>query len=250
MKRILLMVCRNIFIVPWLYLKLCWYASHTNSISVEKKMALLKTIVGYANRGGNVEIKAYGVENIPSEGSFMFFPNHQGLYDVLAILDVCPKPFSVVAKKEIANIQFLKQVFACMKIGFLRTVFKVMGAYVIDREDVRQSMKVIQSVSEDVKNGKSFLIFPEGTRSRNGNEIGEFKGGSFKSATKAKCPIVPVAIIDSYKAFDTKSIEKVTVQVHYLEPLYYDDYKMLKTNEIAEIVSKKIKKTIDNYTKC
>ena len=101
-----------------------------------------------------------------------------------------------------------------------------------------------------MKNGKSFLIFPEGTKSRNGNEIGEFKGGSFKSATKAKCPIVPVAIIDSYKAFDTKSIEKVTVQVHYLEPLYYDDYKMLKTHEIAEIVSKKIEKTIDNYTKC
>ena len=168
----------------------------------------------------------------------MFFPNHQGLYDVLAMIETSPRFFSIVAKIEL------------MKIGFLRTVFKVMGAYAIDREDVRQSMKVIQSVSEDVKNGKSFLIFPEGTRSRNGNEIGEFKGGSFKSATKAKCPIVPVAIIDSYKAFDTKSIEKVTVQVHYLEPLYYDDYKMLKTNEIAEIVSKKIKKTIDNYTKC
>ena len=168
----------------------------------------------------------------------MFFPNHQGLYDVLAMIDTSPIFFSVVVKKEL------------MKIGFLRTVFKIMGAYAIDREDVRQSMKVIQSVSEDVKNGKSFLIFPEGTRSRNGNEIGEFKGGSFKSATKAKCPIVPVAIIDSYKAFDTKSIEKVTVQVHYLEPLYYDDYKMLKTHEIAEIVSKKIEKTIDNYTKC
>ena len=154
MKRILLMVCRNIFIVPWLYLKLCWYASHTNSIPVEKKMALLKTIVGYANRGGNVEIKAYGVENIPSEGSFMFFPNHQGLYDVLAMIETSPIFFSVVVKKEL------------MKIGFLRTVFKIMGAYAIDREDVRQSMKVIQSVSEDVKNGKSFLIFPEGTRSR------------------------------------------------------------------------------------
>ena len=125
MKRILLMVCRNIFIVPWLYLKLCWYASHTNSIPVEKKMALLKTIVGYANRGGNVEIKAYGVENIPSEGSFMFFPNHQGLYDVLAMIETSPIFFSVVVKKEL------------MKIGFLRTVFKIMGAYAIDREDVR-----------------------------------------------------------------------------------------------------------------
>ena len=238
MKRILLMICRNIFIVPWLYLKLCWYASHTNSIPVEKKMALLKTIVGYANRGGNVEIKAYGVENIPSEGSFMFFPNHQGLYDVLAMIETSPRFFSIVAKIEL------------MKIGFLRTVFKVMGAYAIDREDVRQSMKVIQSVSEDVKNGKSFLIFPEGTRSRDGNELGEFKGGSFKCAMKAKCPIVPVAIIDSYKAFDTGSTEHVNVQVHYLEPITYDEYKMLKTTEVAEIVKEKIKNTIDNYATC
>ena len=233
MKRILLMVCRNIFIVPWLYLKLCWYASHTNSIPVEKKMALLKTIVGYANRGGNVEIKAYGVENIPSEGSFMFFPNHQGLYDVLAMIETSPIFFSVVVKKEL------------MKIGFLRTVFKIMGAYAIDREDVRQSMKVIQSVSEDVKNGKSFLIFPEGTRSRNGNEIGEFKGGSFKSATKAKCPIIPVALIDSFKPFDSNTISEATVQVHFLKPISYEEYQGMKTTEIAAIVQEKIQKTID-----
>ena len=235
MKRILLMVCRNIFIVPWLYLKLCWYASHTNSIPVEKKMALLKTIVGYANRGGNVEIKAYGVENIPSEGSFMFFPNHQGLYDVLAMIETSPIFFSVVVKKEL------------MKIGFLRTVFKIMGAYAIDREDVRQSMKVIQSVSEDVKNGKNFLIFPEGTRSRNGNEIGEFKGGSFKSATKAKCPIVPVALIDTYKAFDTGSAEPLTVQVHFLKPMHYEEYKDMKSTEIAAEVRKRVEATIQEY---
>ena len=238
MKRILLMVCRNIFIVPWLYLKLCWYASHTNSISVEKKMALLKTIVGYANRGGNVEIKAYGVENIPSEGSFMFFPNHQGLYDVLAIIDTCPRLFSVVMKKELKDIFFLKQ------------VFQIMGAYALDREDVRQSMKVIQQVSQDVAAGRNFLIFPEGTRSRDGNELGEFKGVSFKCAMKAKCPIIPVAIIDSYKAFDTGSTENVNVQVHYLEPITYDEYKMLKTTEVAEIVKEKIKNTIDNYATC
>ena len=235
MKRILLMGCRNIFIVPWLYLKLCWYASHTNSIPVEKKMALLKTIVGYANRGGNVEIKAYGVENIPSEGSFMFFPNHQGLYDVLAMIETSPIFFSVVVKKEL------------MKIGFLRTVFKIMGAYAIDREDVRQSMKVIQSVSEDVKNGKNFLIFPEGTRSRNGNEIGEFKGGSFKSATKAKCPIVPVALIDTYKAFDTGSAEPLTVQVHFLKPMHYEEYKDMKSTEIAAEVRKRVEATIQEY---
>ena len=219
MKRILLMVCRNIFIVPWLYLKLCWYASHTNSIPVEKKMALLKTIVGYANRGGNVEIKAYGVENIPSEGSFMFFPNHQGLFDVLAIIQVCPVPFSVVAKKELTDVPFLKQVFACMK------------AFMIDREDVKQSMQVILQVIKEVKEGRNYLIFAEGTRSKDGNHPQEFKGGSFKAATKSKCPIVPVALIDTYKAFDTGSAEPLTVQVHFLKPMHYEEYKDKLTEE-------------------
>ena len=228
------MVCRNIFIVPWLYLKLCWYASHTNSIPVEKKMALLKTIVGYANRGGNVEIKAYGVENIPSEGSFMFFPNHQGLYDVLAIMEACPRPFSVVAKKEVANVPFLKQVFECMK------------AYMIDREDVRQSLQVIVNVSNDVKAGKNFLIFPEGTRSKKGNQVQEFKGGSFKAATRAKCPIVPVALVNCFVPFDSKTTEQVDVQVHFLKPLLYDEYKDMKTTEIAAIVKERIQCTINS----
>lgn len=53
--------------------------------------------------------------------------------------------------------------------------------------------------------------------------IGEFKGGSFKAATKARCPIVPVALIDSFKPFDTNTISQVTVQVHFMEPLYYEE---------------------------
>lgn len=230
------MVLRNILIVPYWYWQICYYARNTERIPDEKKAALLKKVVGYANRGGNVTIKSYGTEHIPKDESFMLFPNHQGLYDVLAIIDGCPRFFSVVMKKELTNIPFLKN------------IFRIMGAYPIDREDIRQSMKVIQQVSQDVANGKNFLIFPEGTRSKNGNQIGEFKGGSFKSAVKAKCPIVPVAIIDSYKAFDTGSVEEVVVQVHYLDPLYYDEYKMMKTTEIAKIVEERIKKTIDNYT--
>lgn len=162
----------------------------------------------------------------------MFFPNHQGLYDVLSLVDVCPKPFSVVAKKEVENVPFLKQVFKCMK------------AYMMDRNDIRQSLQVIVNVTNEVKNGRNYLIFPEGTRSKMGNEMLEFKGGSFKAATKAKCPIVPVALIDSFKPFDTNSIAPVTVQVHFLKPLYYDDYKDMKTNDIAELVRSQIQKTI------
>lgn len=232
MKRIIMMVFRNLFVVPYMWIRLCYHASHVDKYKEEQHYELLKYITHRANKGGNVTIDAYGVENIPDENGFMFFPNHQGLYDVLAILDVCPKPFSVVAKKEIANIQFLKQVFACMK------------AYMIDRDDIKQSLQVIINVTNEVKKGRNYLIFPEGTRSKNGNELLEFKGGSFKAATKAKCPIVPVALIDSFKPFDTNTTSQVTVQVHFLKPLYYEEYKDMNTKEIAALVRERIQNTI------
>ena len=123
-----------------------------------------------------------------------------------------------------------------------------MKAYMLDRDDIRQGMQVILSVANEVKNGRNYLIFPEGTRSRNGNEVQEFKGGSFKAATRAKCPIVPVALIDSFKPFDTNTISQVTVQVHFLAPILYEEYQNMKTTEIAEIVKKRIEKVIHECT--
>ena len=91
--------------------------------------------------------RSWSTENIPSQNGFMFYPNHQGLYDVLAIMEVCPVPFSVVAKKEVGNVPFLKQVFSCMK------------AFLIDREDIKQSMQVIINVTKEVKSRKKLSYF-------------------------------------------------------------------------------------------
>lgn len=237
MKRIILMVLRNLLYVPFGWFRLCYYADHVDRYTEEERYAMIKDIDRHANKGGRITIDAHGVENIPKMDGFIFYPNHQGLYDVLAILDVCPRPFSVVMKKELQNIPFLKQVFACMK------------AYAIDREDVKQSMGVIIQVTKEVKAGRNFLIFAEGTRSKKGNQLLDFKGGSFKAATKAKCPIVPVALIDSYKSFDTNSIKPLTVQVHFLEPMLYEEYKDMKTTEIAAEVKHRIENIIRKYEK-
>ena len=237
MKRILLMVFYNLPFVPWWWYQLCSYAKHTDEISEDKKYALLKKITVHANKGGRVKIDVYGKDNIPSKKGFIFFPNHQGLFDVLSIIEACDIPFSVVAKIEVKNIPFLKQVFAILKAKFM------------DRDDIRQSLKIIQSVTDEVKEGRNYLIFPEGTRSRKGNEVGEFKGGSFKSAMNAKCPIVPVAMLNAYQAFDTNSIKPVTVKVHFLDPISYEDYQGMKSKEIAELVRGKIVATIENSLK-
>lgn len=130
----------------------------------------------------------------------------------------------------------------------MKQVIRALGAYAMDRNDIKQSMKVIIAMAEDVKKGKNFLIFPEGTRSRMGNQLLEFKGGSFKSATKAKCPIVPCALIDSFKPFDEKSIRPVTVRLVYMSPIYYEEYKDMKTVEIAEEVKRRIEETISNFS--
>ena len=123
-----------------------------------------------------------------------------------------------------------------------------LGALPIDRKDPRQGMKVILQVTKEVMEGKNFIIFAEGTRSRNGNELLDFKGGSFKCAVKSKCPIVPVALVDSYKAFDTGSIAKTKVQVHFLEPIYFDEYEKMKTTEIAALVKERIEACIRQCT--
>lgn len=237
MRRIILMVLYNLPFVPYWWWQLCHFAKHTEEIPEPEKYALLKKITLHANKGGRVKIDVHGREHIPTGESFVFFPNHQGLFDVLAIIEACDQPFSVVAKKEVKDVPFLKQ------------VFRIMKAKIMDREDVRQSLQVILAVTEEVKNGRNYLIFPEGTRSKHGNQVGDFKGGSFKCAVKARAPIVPVALLNAFGPFDRNSIAPVTVQVHFLEPIFYEEYKDLKTTAIAELVRERIVKTIAEQEK-
>lgn len=231
MYRIILMVVRLWYKVPY-YMFGIWWCGKNKNISDEKAYAFVQKVTKAANKAGRVTIKSYGIENIPEEPGFVFFPNHQGLFDVLVFLESCPVPFAFVIKKEASKIILLKQ------------VIEALGSYPIDRDDIKQSMKVIQQVASDVKKGKNFLIFAEGTRSKNGNKLLEFKGGSFKSAVKAKCPIVPCALIDSYKPFDEKSVKPLTVKLVYLSPILYDEYCHMKTPEIADLVKARIEAAI------
>lgn len=236
MKRIALMVFRLLYIIPYWFPKLV-HMSKSDKYTWKEKYDFLRQITVATNRAGRVTIDVHGEENLPEKDGYILYPNHQGMFDALAIMESDPHPFSIVMKKEVKDIFFLKQVFA------------MVGAIPIDREDVRQSMQVILQVAKEVSEGRNFIIFAEGTRSRNGNELLPFKGGSFKSAMRAKAPIVPVALIDSYVPFDRNTIRKTTVQVHFLKPICYEEYKNMKSTEIAEEVRSRIEKTIKENIK-
>lgn len=232
MNRIVLMVLRNLWKVPGAYWKLCHYAKHTDKYSEQEKYGHIHYIMKTAVDSGNIDLKITGIDNIPKEDGFLMYSNHQGLFDIMALASTCEKPWAAVLKKELYNIPFMKQIVDCTK------------SYPMDREDIRQSLGVIQAVIEEVKNGRNYLIFPEGTRSKKGNNMLDFHSGSFKCAIKAKCPVVPIALVDCFKALDQKGSRPVEMQIHYLEPILYEEYKDMNTTELANLVKGRIEKKI------
>ena len=233
MNRLARMVLLNMFRVPGLYGRLCHYAKHTDAYPEKEKWDLIHKIMGYAVKAGNLDLVVTGLENFPEKDGYMLYANHQGLFDVVALAATCERPLGCVLKKELEDVPLLKQITACTK------------SFPMDREDVRQSLTVINSVIEEVKKGRNYLIFPEGTRSKQGNTMGEFHGGSFRCAVKAKCPIVPIAFVDSFKVLDQKGSKRLRVQIHYLEAIQPETFAGMTATELAALVKARIQAKLD-----
>ena len=221
MNRIVYMVLRHLPIVPYWFWKIDHMGKRPDQYPEQERYDYLRNIIKTINHNGRVTVRGYGEEQLPKENGFILFP----------------KPLGVIIKKEAANWILVKQ------------VLRLLGGIPMDRSDIRAAMEVIKEMTRQVKEGKNYVIFPEGTRSRKGNELLEFKAGTFKSAINAGCPIVPVALINSFRPFDISSIKKEQVEVHYLEPIYKEQYIGLKTREIADLVHDRIQAEIDRCIK-
>ena len=235
MNRIAYMVIKNLFHVPGWFYRVCRLGREDDTHTEQERYDFLRKVVTRVNKSGRVTIEVHGREFLAEEDRFFLLPNHKGRFDVLAIIEANPHPFGVVVKKEAAGVILVKQ------------VIRLLRGLSIDRQDTRSSLKLIGRVTEEVMGGRNYLIFPEGTRSRKGNEILDFKAGTFKSAVNAKCPIVPVALINSFKPFDVSSINREIVQVHFLEPINYNQYVGMKTVEIAHLVHDRIQEKIIEF---
>lgn len=237
MKRIVYLVLVLLYRIPGWLLKIRYYNKHLEETSFEERFDFGKSIIHKINQKSRVRIHAYGQENLPVEQGYLLAPNHQGLFDSLILFETHDKRFKAVLKKELMDVFVLKD------------VIRMIGFESIDRDNLRATMKVIRKISNEMKEGMNYVIFPEGTRCRKQNQMLEFKGGTFKTAIDAKKPIVPVALIDCYKVFDNNSIAKVDAQVHYLKPLYYEDYQDMNSTEIAHLVQERIQKCIEDNEK-
>lgn len=233
MIKFIYVILMNLFRAPYMIPKMRYQANHPEKYSEERRYALVRHAITLMKRTGHVKTKVYGEENLPKEGGYIMYPNHQGKYDALGIMISHKAPCSFVMDKVKSHMILTSEI-----------VDLVQGKR-LDRKDVRQALPVLNEVAEEVQNGRKYIIFPEGGYVfNNGNRMAAFKAGSFKCAFKSKAPIVPVALIDSYKVFNSFHLGKVTTQVHYLKPLLYEEYKGLKTVQIAKIVQERIEKVI------
>lgn len=124
-----------------------------------------------------------GLESIPTDRAVLFIGNHRSMLDVVICGSVIPVPVGFISKIELE------------KIPLLHMQMKDINCLFLDRSDDRKALKTILKAIELVKGGQSMFIFPEGTRSKEEGKFLPFHAGSFKIATKAKAPIVPVTIV-------------------------------------------------------
>lgn len=200
----------------------------------QEAYAVVRHITGLMQKAGHIRTVCYGKENLPTEGGYILYPNHQGKYDSYGIVSVHENPLSVVINREMSYFMLISEIIDILKGKRL------------DTEDPRQGLKIINQVAEEVTAGRRYIIFPEGIYTGGKHHaLWDFKPGCFKAAVKAGAPIIPVALVDSYKVFNSWKILPVKTQVHFLQPLYPADYAGLNTSQISAIVKARIQNKLD-----
>lgn len=199
----------QLLILMVLWLKVQWMNKYS---SREKRDAYLEKTVRNWARGllfmAGAKVDVSGVENIPADRSCVFASNHQSFFDILIVLAYLDKPHALLSKASIG------------KVPFIRLWMKELKCVFVDRDDMKAGIEAIKNMTDVVNDGYSAVIFPEGTRSRDG-EVGEFKGGAFKIAQKTGAPVVPVALDGTYNLFEKNHhwIKSAEVKVRILPPI-------------------------------
>ena len=190
-------------------------------------------VVTLMRKTGHIRTECFGKENLPEESGYILYPNHQGKYDAYSLISVHEKQLTAVMDREMSYFVLINEIMETLRGKRL------------DLKDARQAPKVMNAVAEEVKQDRRYVIFPEGAYdNKKHNALWDFKPGCFKAATKAGAPIVPVALVDSYKVYNSWTPFPVKTQVHFLEPLYYEDYQNMKTPQIADVVKSRIQEKL------
>lgn len=180
------------------------------------QLRLIQGVFRIIQKLAGVKLTVIGKENIPQNEAVLYVGNHRSMVDIVITYALCPGLTGFVAKNVVE------------KVPALRAWMRRLHCEFLDRDDIKQGLKVILNCIDKVKRGISIFIFPEGTRNKNkedSTDISTFKDGSFKVAQKTGCKIVPVAITGSNQIFEDQVpfIKSANVIVEYGKPIAYKE---------------------------
>lgn len=160
-----------------------------------------------------IKLEVNGKENVPLDRPIIFIANHCSHLDIGTLCRSLPVNLHFIGKKELAWVPI---------VGWYMWVA---GHIFIDRSNKKKAIKSLEVASQKIKSGKSVVMYPEGTRSKNG-KLGNFKKGAFHLAMQSGVPIVPVSIKGTYNVWPANS-NKITpgnVSVEIGKPIESSNY--------------------------
>lgn len=198
-----------VLLVEWIVGKFSPEAKEKSSLRiVQAALRLIRLAAG-------TKVTVIGGENVPTDKPVLYVGNHRSYFDIVLTYPRCRNRTGYVAKKEMEKIPLLS-----VWMRYLHCLF-------LDRKDLKQGVKTILAAVQKVKDGISIFIYPEGTRNRAADEteLLPFHDGSFKIASRAGCPVVPVAISNSASIFEAHMpfVKAAHVVIEYGKPFYISD---------------------------
>ena len=211
------------------------WARHLDKYPSAVRFVKIRKIIKLISDGLQVDVTVFGLENIPRDTIYCMVCNHMSAFDPIPFIVNSERHLTFVGKKEL------------MEAPFVPAAMTVIEGEYIDRDDLRQSLKVMLKVEDSLRKGdKSWMIFPEGTRIRDQMlPVGEFHHGTFRPATKAKVPIVPAAIYGSFRVLKKKpQFKKYPVSISFLKPMMPEEYAGMSTADVAILMHNEIQREI------
>ncbi len=218
-------------VVLYRYVK---YVVRGNEKDYIKIYKLTNFVFSSVLRIGGIKYRVEGYENLEHiDNGFLVVANHQSYFDI---------PIISLTLKE-RGVSFISK-DAILKAWIISHYMKVMDCLFLNRDSVKSGMNMIKDGSKLLKKGVNLTIFPEGTRSDNG-QMREFKSASLKIATRAKSPIVPISISKSYDLHTSSwKMHKGEAIVYIHPPITHEDYSEMNSNELGQRIEETVKSKV------
>ena len=175
-----------------------------------------------------------GLDKVPDDKAVLFVGNHASYFDVVLGYSLCPHVTGFLSKKDFA------------KVPLLSVWMKMLYCIFLTRDDPRTDLKLIMQATENVKNGISMFVFPEGTRSKTG-EMAEFHSAVLKISTKNDAPIIPVAFTGTRNIFENQApaIKRSTVYITYGDPIIPSQLEPEDKKKIGPYIQNVVKEMLE-----